>query len=617
MTNTVDPKLWRGVARFAKGTCLDSSSPVSAALATETADPLPRPPRRSELNAEAYATIDRHPELFRIVTPIKIDLFEQYLRDHPNQAYVDSVCRGLHEGFWPRAKGDDPALWKTYDNSHRDIRQPDRMAFVREQRDEEIRLGRWSTSFGSQLLPGMYSSPVGVVLKPHSDKFRLVNDHSQGPYSLNSSITDNEPSFPLDTVADLVDVLLDAREKYGDRKLVLWKSDVKSAYRLMPMHPLWQIRQIVTVDGQRYVDRCNTFGSRAGGWVWGSFISLVLWIAIKVKKIEDLLGYVDDDFSWDFAGNTRYYRPYHKYLPEKQARYLELWDELGIPHSEDKQESGSALTIIGFEFDPNGVRVRLPDSRRRELFQSIDDFAQQGQQRKFLEFQQIAGLIEWAFAANPFGRPGLSGIHEAMSVQRDPQDLVPVSARVCSELQWLKVHIESKNGGTGVVRQKDWGRGNDRVSYVDACPSGLGIWIPSLRRGLQAQINGQNLSKFGGRDILDFESFAIFAAFHYAATCFRPERLVIYSDSLASVQMFDSLSTQNEYRNDLLRAFVDVREAFGIWCRVFHIPGEDNQIADALSRFENHRLTVGHMKVEELQLLVLFDVLAKLRIETF
>jgi hypothetical protein len=607
MSNTVDANLWRTVPRFAKGTCLDSKDTLSAALATEIADPLPPPPPRSKLNKAAYTTIDNHPELFKIVTPINVDKFKAYLVHHPNQAYVDSVCRGLREGFWPWATHDNPNLWRTCDNSYRPINQAKRMNFVREQRDEEIKLGRWSPWFGSKLLPGMYSSPIGVVPKPHSDKFRLVNDHSQEPYSPNSMITSNNPSFPLDTIDDLVGVLLTTRRVHGkNRQLVLWKSDVRSAYRLMPMHPLWQIRQIVTIDGKHSVDRCNTFGSRAGGWVWASFISLVLWIAIKVKNIDDILGYVDDDFSWDFAENTRYYPRYRKHLPDKQARFLELWDELGIPHDEAKQEFGSPLTIIGFDVDPNRVSVRLPASRRSELFAAIDDFAKEGQKRTLLQFQQLAGLIEWALIAKPFGRPGLSGVHREMSGRQSSKELIPVSARVCRELRWLKRHILTNDGGKTLKLPEAWGKHGDLINYVDACPSGLGLWIPSLRQGFQATI--------GGRGILDLEAFAIVAALEYAARRFRPTNLVIFSDSLTSVQMFDSLSTQDEYRNGLITAFVNIVEQHGIWCRVFHIPREENKNADALSRFNNHEFQRLDMTVQRLELTMLSAMLARLGI---
>jgi ribonuclease HI len=610
MSNSVDAKLWNTVPRFAKGTCLDCKGTLSAALATETAEPLPPPPPRSELNKSAYTTIDSRPDLFKIVTPINIDRFKAYLIDHPNQPYVNSVCRGLRQGFWPWAKHDDPNLWKTYDNSRRPINQTDRMDFVREQRDEEIKLGRWSLSFGSKLLPGMYSSPIGVVPKPHSDKLRLVNDHKQEPYSPNSMITDSSPDFPNDTIDDLIKVLLTARRDHGEnRRLVLWKSDVKSAYRLMPMHPLWQIRQIVTVDGERFVDRCNTFGSRAGGWVWASFISLVLWIAIKVKKIDDLLGYVDDDFSWDFADNTRYYPRYGRSLPDKQARYLELWDELGIPHDEEKQLSGSPLTIIGFEVDPNSVSVKLPISRRSELFKEIDKFCQEGQKRTLLDFQVLAGSLESALIANPFGRPGLSGVHGEMSGRQDPEQLIPVSRRVRRELRWLKGHIQANDDGFRMKFLEDWGKRGDFVNYVDACPSGLGLWIPSLRQGLQAT----NLSREVARGIQYLEAFAIVAALDYAARRYRPTNLVIFSDSESSVKMFDSLNTQDEYRNGLVTAFVDIVGQHGIWCRVFHIPGEENKMADALSR-NNRSFRREDMTIQELGLTMLSMMLASLEI---
>lgn len=44
------------------------------------------------------------------------------------------------------------------------------LAFIEEQLQEEIRLGRVSKSFGEELLPGMYSVPMHTVPKPNSDK---------------------------------------------------------------------------------------------------------------------------------------------------------------------------------------------------------------------------------------------------------------------------------------------------------------------------------------------------------------------------------------------------------------------------------------------------------------
>ncbi len=46
--------------------------------------------------------------------------------------------------------------------------------------DEEIAAERFSEPFGPDLLPGMYSTPVHAVPKPHSDDFHMVSNMSAG-----------------------------------------------------------------------------------------------------------------------------------------------------------------------------------------------------------------------------------------------------------------------------------------------------------------------------------------------------------------------------------------------------------------------------------------------------
>ncbi|KAG6853351.1 hypothetical protein H0H87_008649, partial [Tephrocybe sp. NHM501043] len=66
---------------------------------SEFAAPLPDVPTE-EYNNPIYS----NPDLFRIVTPLKVDVFERYLESHPNQPFVQSVLRSLQEGFWPYTK---------------------------------------------------------------------------------------------------------------------------------------------------------------------------------------------------------------------------------------------------------------------------------------------------------------------------------------------------------------------------------------------------------------------------------------------------------------------------------------------------------------------------------
>jgi hypothetical protein len=139
------------------------------------------------------------------------------------------------------------------------------------------------------------------VPKPHSDKLRLVVDHSAGDFSPNSFIPPDEASVHLDTLHILGKALIRVRERYGDVPLVLFKTDVSQAYRRLPMCPLWQLRQVVTIQGLHHVDNNNNFGNRGAGRLWVTFFGLVLWIAVVVRLILDLFAYVDDAFSWEFA----------------------------------------------------------------------------------------------------------------------------------------------------------------------------------------------------------------------------------------------------------------------------------------------------------------------------
>ena len=69
-----------------------------------------------------------------------------------------------------------------------------------------------------------------------------------------------------------------SKHNCSNTDLILYKSDVSTAYHQLLMHPLYQILQIVTVGSQRYINRSNDFGGHASQIIWQSFMSLVIWI---------------------------------------------------------------------------------------------------------------------------------------------------------------------------------------------------------------------------------------------------------------------------------------------------------------------------------------------------
>jgi len=439
------------------------------------------------------------------------------LQKHPNKPLVASVLRGLREGFWPWANTVESDRPPIVDNSEREIKNPTHRVFVEDQRDEELTLNRFSPAFDF-LQPGMTCVPLWVVPKPHSDKLRLIVDHSAGPHSPNSHIPPHEGRVHLDTLHQLGSALIQARHQHGESaRLVLFKSDVSQAYRRLPMHHLWQLHQVVCINDRFHIDRNNNFGNRGAGRVWFTFFSLVLWIAVFVVGISDLFTYVDDSYSWDFADNLAFYPWYRKSLPAKQVKFLQLLDDLSIPHEEHKQVFGTSLDIIGLTVNASAMTITMPTEARSDLVTAIRNFANPGQQRSLRDCQHLTGWINWAFNAYPMLRPGLSALYEKMRHGVQAHTLLTINVSIARELHWIADHLDGSSG-VHMLASQVWTESDVDITYLsDACPTGMGFWSPKTCEGFQCHVPPSS-----PQPIFYFEALALLSAYHHACMSVQP-----------------------------------------------------------------------------------------------
>lgn len=551
-----------------------------SATLSETLRPLPYAPAGS---TAAWKTIRDFPDLFHIITPIDVDTLELLLRQHPNRPLVNSVLHGLRYGFWPFAEESDdvPDIWDA-GNPHLDEQA---LAFVCQYADEEERAGRYSAPFGESLLPGMYSMPIHVVPKPNSDKLRLINDHSASAHSLNGMIPRDAVGMRQDNVQDLGANLLDFRRRSPLAPVWLYKSDVSNAYRLLPMHPLWQLRQVVTIQGQRRVDRCCCFGSRGSPDLWCTFMSLVLWIAIHERGIDGSLAYMDDNFGFDIQRQLVHYPPFDKFMPSKQVRLLCLWDELRIPHREEKQLFGEQLTIIGFWVNTVDMVISLPTEANSLLVAAIRAFVSGADRRrqKLRDWQRVLGWINWGLNICPLLRPALQSSYDKIAGRQFPQAPIYLNKKASHDLLWIADMFE-RNDGVHLLTSTVWRPEDaDIIIYCDACLSGLGFWSP-LPPGYAFAANRPPAPRQVEDNIFWYEAITVLAALEWAVSLStRPHRIAIFTDNLNTVQMFDSFRSHEPY-TDILLSAVETLVAHNVDLRVWHIPGEQNTIADALSR---------------------------------
>jgi hypothetical protein len=573
---------------------------------TLTATPIPRPDPSEFSNLAAMKTIQENPHLFKLVTPINVDRFEQLLEGHPNQPFVKSVCTGLREGFWPWANTHHQDGWpETLDTSWFPLSSDAEAGFLENQRDLEVQKERYSPAFGPDLLPGMYSTPIHAVPKPNSSDLRLVNNQSKGEFALNAMIlhADVAGAF-LDTLHHLIPALLAFRRQHPDVELTMFKSDVSEAYRLLPLHPLFQIKQIVTTGIPtkeelaagvervlvRNVDRNACFGNRGSPLMWTSFNGLVTWIAVYENS------------------RVAFYAPYDSWMPADQVTLLQLWDELGIPHKQKKQLSGLILEIIGFLVDPNAMTATLSQERKNDLITAVRSFlstpASNPRRRTLRDFQQLAGWSNWAFNVFPLLRPGLCNLYDKMAGKSSAFGLIYINKAVESDLLWMVERME-KSSGIRFFGAQDWNPFTEStlVIFCDACLEGMGFWAPEYQLSFFAPTPGAPPKD----TIYFFEALCVASAVHWSVSHFGHhdhilQKLVVFTDNDNTVQAFNSLKVLPSY-NPILKSTVNLLMDFDFDLRVVHVPGEKNRVADAISRrrFDAARLLVPGLIIEPFQ----------------
>ena len=92
--------------------------------------------------------LETYPHLFKVVTLIDANRFEELLTNHPNKGLVSSLCHGLRHGFWPFADTNRPNCPSgTVTCSHGSPNlDEESIAFLKSQRDAEMLVGRYSES---------------------------------------------------------------------------------------------------------------------------------------------------------------------------------------------------------------------------------------------------------------------------------------------------------------------------------------------------------------------------------------------------------------------------------------------------------------------------------------
>ena len=161
-------------------------------------------------------------------TPLNVDNLVLELVNHPDSSFVHNLVNALRYGARIGYLG--PQQTRVSRNLLSASQHPE---VVSANLTKEMQLGRVAGPSPSPPLPDYQCHPLDVVPKKHSSEWRTIYHLS---YSEGDGINDHIPKVPYSLQYVSVDGAVQILRSLG-LGVFMAKTDLKSAFRLMPIHP--------------------------------------------------------------------------------------------------------------------------------------------------------------------------------------------------------------------------------------------------------------------------------------------------------------------------------------------------------------------------------------------
>ena len=350
---------------------------------------------------------------------------------------------------------------------------------------------------------------------------------------------------------------------------LLAKIDIKSAYRIVGVHPedRWLLGMLW--DGGLYVDAALPFGLRSVPKIFMALADALEWI-VRQTGVEVLLHYLDDFL---LVGG-----PASEQCRVNLRKLLDVFARLSIPVAMEKLEGPTTLlSFLGIELDTRLMVLRLPQEKLVELRVLLSGW----RAKKYCltrDLQSLVGKLQHACKVVRPGRTFLRRMFELLKGSSRRQRYIRLNSAFRSDLAWWHAFLETWNGVSMLVDAAD--APPDTHLYTDAS-GGIGCGAWSGRFWFQYLWS----ERFAARSIAVKELVPIVMACLAWGTAWRRQKVLAHCDNQAVVEVINTGSFKDpELMQLLLRSLFFITAHFEIALRALHIPGRHNTGADAISR---------------------------------
>lgn len=503
-------------------------------------------------------------------TPVNVPALSKALSNHPNKCFVNYLITGLVQGFlaglcWL------PKVTHICKNLQSAFKEPE---VVDELLAKEVKKGFMIGPLSKSLFSIFRVSPIGVATRKYSNKKRLIIDLSAPHDSSIPSINSLIPREPFSLYYASVDNAVQMIKSAGVGAW-LGKADITDAFKVMPLHPSqWHLFG-VKWRSKLYFSVKLTFGCRSSPRIFDTLSEALCWILYNTCKLPFVLHLLDDFLVVDFPSSP----------PARSISAVRsLFHELGVPLSEEKTEGPSTcLEFLGITLDSVLMQASLPQDKLSRIRAAIKSWSAATTVSK-RDLLSLLGHLNFAMRIIPHGRSFVSRLLVLANSVKNLRDTVVLDEGCRSDLRFWALLCDEWNGISFFYN--DFVESSDSLQFfTDAAPSvGFGgfynnewfadVWpteIQSLRNSKSTAL---------------YELYPIVVACLLWGSRWTRKQIVVFCDNAATVEIINKGRSKIPTINSLMRRLTWTCILNNFILRATFIPGHENCVADALSRFK-------------------------------
>ena len=349
---------------------------------------------------------------------------------------------------------------------------------------------------------------------------------------------------------------------------VIYKRDLRQAYRQFPIDPGDYYLLGYFWKDSYYFDTVLAMGQRNAGYGCSRVTNALMFIHSKG-------GYHGTSYLDDMIGVS------HPSIGSNAYHHLgNILRDLGLEENIPKACPPSVIqTVLGVVIDTENMTISVTSERLKEISELLVKWRNKKLCRK-KELQSLIGKLCYVSHCVRQSRIFLNRFLELLrSVDWEVSKKIKLSSDFHKELKWWSMFLSSFNG-VAFIPSPVWME-PDVSMATDSCLDGCGGICDNqiFHSKFPVSIIDQGLP------IHKLEFLAVLVGARVWGHKFRGLKIRMYCDNKSVVDVINSSKTKDPFMATCLRELWLVVSSNEFELKAIHLPGEENRVADWLSRW--------------------------------